>query len=512
MRKLLAIALFAINGLSYGQLKQPARWEEELKFSDESYYVISMADMGIALVRDRDKFDDRKRLWQFVWLDTALTQKWTTDIALSPDLEFLGYEPIPGMLNLMFRRTDTETLNIETVMINLATQKFDIYKTEVKLQIRLTHYTVVQDACVFGGYVGQQPVLVMFDLKKNVNFIVPGFFLADAELIEVRPNKNHTFNILISQQTANQKKLIFRTFDKHGNILIEDNIPIAEGKSILTGVTSVLVHDEVLIAGAYGLLNDRQASGLFHCLVDPFADQTVTYTEFPQLRHFLDYLPERKAGKIKQKAAEREGYGKSEFKTNVGIHRIDEFDGGFALFGESYLMSTSTNSTTPASPYYNPTARTFGQPYGGYYNPITTPQFVSLQELRFKQGFAIGFNLKGIRTWDFSISMDDLKSTTREQAGDIAVVDQTPHFLFKAKEDLKYLSLESDTTDTTKPMAIPIKLTNQTEEQKELFEEGNVRFWYGKHFFVWGMQSVFDRNRESDRHRRLFFINKVTIE
>ncbi len=504
------------------QIAQPARWEEENEFTEDAYSVISLKEEGLALIRDKDKFKDGKKLWDLVILDTALQKKWATEFLLQSEMRFTGYEYIPGKVNFMFRRNETNALNVEMVTIDLASQLIRYTKTEVNLQLRLTHYTVVDGNCIFGGYVGSEPVLIIYDPIKNHNLIVPGFFLTDTELLDVRPNKNNTFNILLSQRTQGRKKIIFRTFDKMGNILVEDEIPIDEDKIILSGLSSVLEHDEVFISGSYAFKTSKQASGIFSCLIDPFSEQPVQFTEFYQLRHFLDYLSDKKAGKIREKAIERSNYGKPpEFKTNVGIHRIEEFKGGFAVFGESYLISSGGSSNTPSSPYYNPTARGYGSPYAStpfsnryYSNPYLFPSGGGYEEMRMVEGFVVGFDFKGKRLWDYSIPMDEFKIAGRDQVSDFTVVGGIPHFLFKDENELKYANHDTDTTSVSEAKSIPIKLKSELEESKSTDDaEGHVRHWYGPYFYVWGTQSVKQpRRKDVSPNRRVFFINKIQVD
>lgn len=501
------------------QVTQPARWEHELKYSDNSYSIVSLRTEGLALLRDLEDFEDGKRKWELIVLDTALQQTWSTIFRTEPDYDFLGYEHFPGHLNLMFRKQATEVLKAHVVDIDLSAHSIRNAETEVKLQIRLTHYTVTDGNCIFGGYVGLEPVLVIFDPSRNKNIMVPGFLLTETELLDVRPNKNSTFNVLLAQRVQGQKKIIFRTFDKNGTILVEDEIPVEEGKTILSGASSVLEHDEVLIAGSFAFQNNRQASGIFSCLIDPFAEQPVQYTEFHQLQHFLDYLSDKKANKIKQRATERENYNKnSDFRTNVSIHRIEEFSGGFALFGESYTAS-SPSSYTYTNPYGNPTARSASTPYfytpynSRYYNNPYLYQPASLAaELRMLQGFVIGFDYKGRRLWDYTIPMDDLKVYSRDQVSDFVVSNNTPFFLYKDEGEVKFSNHGTDTLQAEAPQTIPIRLNNAFEEDKPTdTDEGNVRQWYARSFYVSGVTSIKD-SRPGISNRRVFFINKIVLE
>jgi len=523
MKNLYTILLVSFAVTTNAQISQPLRWERENKFSDDTYSIVSLKEEGLALIRDKNKFQNGKKVWELIVLDTTLNQKWATELELQDDLRFLGYEYVPGKIHLMFRRNDTEALKAEMFTIDLASQNAQTSKMEVKLQIRLTHYTVVDGNSVFGGYVAREPVLVIYDPIKNNNIMVPGFFLTDTELLDVRPNGNNTFNILLSQRTMGKKKIIFRTFDKAGNILIEDEIPIEEEKTILTGASSVLLHDEVLIAGAYSFNNGKQASGIFSCLIDPFSEQEVEFTEFHQLQHFFDYMSDKRASKIREKSTQRENYGKPpEFKTNVSVHRIEEFKGGFALFGESYTLSSSSSTNAFNGPYFSPASRTYGypsplySPYSSRYynNPYTYSPTTTVEEMHMTEGFVVGFDFKGKRLWDYAIPMDDHKTAGRDQVSDFTVHKKVPYFLFKDENNIKFSNHSTDTLKLNEAQSIPIKTKNDLEEAKSNDEsEGNVRHWYGSTFYVWGVQTVKSiKPKGVDSSRRVFFINKVEID
>lgn len=518
--------VFVLVGLlmlrqAYAQIAQPARWEYEQKFSEDEYSIVSMKKEGLALIRSVDDFDHSKRKWEMLTLDTLLQQTWSTTLWIESDYNFVGYEHTPGQLNLMFRKQGVDLLKAHIIDVDLSNKSISTSDMEVKLQIRLTHYTVSDGNCVFGGYVGMEPVLLIFDPAQNKNIIVPGFFLTETELLDVRPNKNSTFNVLLAQRFSGKRKLIFRTFDKQGNILVEDEIPIDDGKTILSGASSILEHDEVLIAGSFAFNNNKQASGIFSCLIDPFNEQHIQYTEFHQLQHFLDYLSDKKASKIRQKATQREGYGKNpEYKTNVGIHRIEEFSGGFALFGETYITTSSTNNSYAYNNNYygNPYFRTAGVPYtyspysSRYYNnPYLYQPSTMSPEMRMQQGFVVGFDYSGKRLWDYTAPMDELKVYNREQVSDFAMAGGVPHFLFKEENDLKFSNHATDTLQTIDAQAIPIRLNGSSEESKPAdAEDGYVRHWYSRNFYVWGVSNIKD-SRPAVPNRRVFYINKVAL-
>jgi hypothetical protein len=523
MKYIFLVLVFGLLSFSFlqGQSIKQARWEVENKFTQDSYSIVSLREDGLALIRDLEKWEAGKRKWELIILDTALREKWKTELDMHADMRFTGYEYASGKLYFMFRQNEVDILRAEMIKIDLATNEIVRSKTEIKLQIRLTHYTVVENNSVFGGYVGREPVLIIHDPEKNNNIIVPGFFLTDTELMDVRPNRNNTFNIVLFERVPAKKKIIFRTIDKLGNILVEDEIPVDEDKVILNAATSILQHDEVLVGGSFAYKNDKQASGIFSCLIDPFSEQPVRYVELHQLSHFLDYLPDKKARKVRSKASERSNYNKPlNFKTNVNIHRIEEFENGFALFGESFLATTSGSGGVASNPYSG-AYRSYGAPYtyspftNRYYNnPYQFSPATVVGEMRMLQGFAIGFDFKGKRLWDYSIRMEELKVPGRDQIADFLVKENVPHFLFRNENNLKYSYHGADTMRVSELKTIPIKLRDDLDEARPKEEfEGNVRHWYGNSFFVWGIQSIKQNGKKGlDQTKRVFFINKVQVE
>jgi hypothetical protein len=59
---------------------------------------------------------------------------------------------------------------------------------------------------------------------------------------------------------------------------------------------------------------------------------------------------------------------------------------------------------------------------------------------------------------------------------------------------------------------LKVELKGNELLKKEDKDEGTIRFWYGKNFFVWGYQSVRENLREGEKTRYIFYINKVSVE
>ena len=172
--------------------------------------------------------------------------------------------------------------------------------------------------------------------------------------------------MLIERGRREKKLLLLKTFDESGSLLLEDDIEVDDNRTILAGTTSTLEHDELLLAGVWGLgaSSNKQASGIFSVLVDPFNKQPIHYMDFCELEHFLDYLPPRRVMKTKNKADRRRKANKPPiFRVNVHVVKMEESAKGFALLCEVYNPSVSANY-----PYYN-------NPYNPYNSPFYNPYY-----------------------------------------------------------------------------------------------------------------------------------------
>jgi len=298
---------------------------------------------------------------------------------------------------------------------------------------------------------------------------------------------------------------------------MEDEIPVEQNKMILSGLTSSLVRDELIIAGTYTVGNGKVASGFFSVLADPFKEQPIHYYDFAQLSHFLDYMSAKRADKIRNTSKRfREKSKDPEFRTNVSNVRLEEKSAGFYLLAEAYnTITASNNGPYPYSgygPYYSPfgsmygyspySSRFYNSPYNFYNQPLHN-------DFSMLSSSVLAFNPDGKLDWDHSLKAEDDRRPTLEQVADfwcdknkivIATKDES-ELIVKAR--FKNNEISADT--------VKILLKKPTEVVKEDTDgEGGVRHWYGNKFYVWGYQTIKDPEmRFEDRTRSVFYLIKV---
>lgn len=518
-------ALLGTSCLSVAQVRPLTRYEQQMKASDDGFTIISLKEEGIGLIRDLNKYEGGKRFWGVTLLDNQLKETWTGEIALLPRFNLIGFDaPEDGYLYFLYREGDVNSSDLLLVTFNVTDKSVQQLEIKHEFNFRLTHFSVLSNKAILGGYATQEPAVVLFDLKSTNLKVVPGFFLRDTELLDVRTNRNGTFNaVLMERHQRDQRNLVVRTFDATGALLLEDIIEIDRETTILTAITSRLEREELMIAGTYSLGNSKQASGYFITKVDPFADQPVNFYPLTSLDHFLDYLKPKRAARIKMKAQRRLDAGKAPvYKSHLQPLRLIESDQGFVLLSEAYNSSSDLNQ-----PYWNNTYYPFYSygfapyrysPYGNryYQSPYAYDQTSRSGHIETFESVATAFDPEGKLQWDHSFELDTKKTDGLEQISDLMLEegdDHQVHLMYKKEQQLlastRNLITDGVTLDTCAiPKKDPMDIVRFDAEQ-----EAGLRKWYDKYLFLWGYQSIRNKSdSDSGAVRYVFYLVKYELE
>jgi hypothetical protein len=507
---------------SLAQVLQPHRYEREQKNSDDYFHIISLKEKGLALFRERDKFKNSNRIWELIYLDTTLRERKTLEIEIKERYKMIGYEVAENELYFLFRTGDTNKNDLALIEVGYDGEEKQRHLIKPDMDFRLTHFIKAQDNFVFGGYVSNEAVVVIFEPSTNNLRVVPGFFQKDTELVDLRTNQNQTFNtVLINRTSRGERKLLFRTFDPDGKQLLEDAVVVEEGISLQTGLTSALEREDLIVAGTYGEKNAKQSHGFYTIPVNPFAEQKIRYVNFGQLDHFVEYLNEKRANKIKEntKAAVAEGR-KPAFTTFVMPFRMMENKNGFFLLAEVYnpINSNSLQNTNPY--YYNPYYSAYGyNPFwGGYYYPGMSRMYRpysfgptnsrTSDEMKSLETVVIALDAEGNIQWDHSFKIDEIRSPSLQQVSDFTIAGKTVYMIYKKESELKIKSVVLG-ENTKSEVSEKVKtLSDQDVIRSEKETESGVRSWFGNSFYVWGYQTIRNATKE-DKVRDVFYINRV---
>lgn len=522
---LLFFGVFSLGQSAEGQIQQTERYEIEHKNSDDYFTVISMGEDGIALVREKDKYQGNKQLWEMIILDTNLAETNRFDLEINQRHKLLGYEIDKSRLYLLFRTGETTKNSLELIEVNTSGGRESArYNIETELDFRIIHFSKVGPNIVLGGYVTNEPAILLFEPANNSIKVIPGFFQKDNELVELRVNENGTFNsVLIDRSLRSERKLVFRTFDATGNLLLEDIVPLDEDRSLQNSLSSTLKREELVVLGTWGDRQGKQSLGFFSLAVDPFAEQKVNYFHFGMLDHFVDYLTPRRADKIKESTRDAIDNGrKPTFSSHVMPFRIQETPEGFVMLAEVYNPSSTMNPYLGAPygrPYYSNPAYYYNPFWPGYHPGMRMYRPYAYgdpgrnnDDVKLYSTVAVAFNAQGQIIWDHSIVLDDMKRPALEQVSDFYSDDQNLHFIYKKESELKIKSIsleEGTSTESTEKL----KLMEPGEEvRSEKEREDGVRHWMENSFYVFGYHSVRNSGKKDNRTRDVFYINKIVVD
>lgn len=518
MLKICIVLLLAITTPIHAQVAQSGRWEEEQKNNSHTFTVIPMYESGVTMVHDMQKYEGGKKFWEVIALDTLLHEKWTREIFVDNRYNFIGHDFRDGFLFFLFRLGETDLGDLKIMKLGLQDGMVETHHYEPQLGIKLSHFNVMENKAILAGYLNSEPTILLFDLSTDQGKIVPGLFVKNTHLLDLRVNTNNTFNVLLSESPSKlKKKLVLKTFDHTGAMLLDDAIEIESEKTILSGVTSTLVRDELLIAGTWTEGVSQQAAGVFSVLVDPYSDQKINYYDFAQLSNFLNYLGPKRMAKIKAKADSKRAVGKiSDFRVNVNSIRIEETKEGFLFFNEAYYTSTSLNNNRfNNSPYYTPYpyGYSFGSPYRLYNSPYYYPYSPfgnanSSVEVKMLNASVVLFDAKGVMLADHGANLDEIKTTSSEQISDFVWKAGKLTMVSCKDKEITWQLTQADGISLINEKKL-IELSSPSETIRT--EEGDVtvRYWYGKQLFLYGYQTI--KNSEKG-NRDVFFINKLTVE
>ncbi len=516
----LTISVLLVNNIfMFAQPVQTIRYEKRLENGDKGYTHISLKEKGIALVRDKEKYKDGKKIWEVIVLDTALNELNTQEFDLESRLNLIGYEYVNNELYLLFRKTETDINNFLMLRTKLENYSSSQYIIKQELNFKITHFSIAGGSAILGGYVNREPVVILYELKADQTKIVPGFFLSDTELLDLRINRNNTFNtLLVDRGSRENKKLIVKTFDEWGSLLLEDEIKIPSDRTILAGMTSTLERDEMILMGTWGSPKSNQASGIYSVLVDPFNEQNVHFYDFGELDHFFEYMNPKKAEKTYAKSKRSRVAGRiPDFKTSVNIVKMSEYSDGFSLLAEVYLQSSNMNS----SPYWNNYSSPYGTPYAynsygfnpfgpRYYNsPYSNYAPSPNADVLMLHSSLSFFDLQGKLKKDYCFKLNNAKQPDLEQISDYIADRDRVSIAFKREGEVNIKTWigNSLTLDTLK-----IKLKNPTDKVRQEYNQNTgVREWYGNTFYIYGYESIRDKEQD-DLGRYIFYINKLEIK
>ncbi|KXK23908.1 MAG: hypothetical protein UZ12_BCD005002297 [Bacteroidetes bacterium OLB12] len=165
----LFVLICLASGQLVGQAAQTARFEREQKNSDSDYLLISLQQEGLALVRDINKYKEGKQQWEVIRLDTALQEAWLVDLYIETRMRLVGYDYRDHQIYLLFREGEHEASKLALYTIHTQSQVVGHYTINQEITFKITHFSALANVITLGGYVSNEPAILLFDLETEKN-------------------------------------------------------------------------------------------------------------------------------------------------------------------------------------------------------------------------------------------------------------------------------------------------------------------------------------------------------
>ena len=489
------------------QLVQPERLELELKEGDSYYSVISAEEEGLILYRlNKEESKYNKEVYDILCYDTNLEERWTTKIEVE-NAHFTGYEYSQGKVFFLFQEKKHKSDNYQIFSLDIESSFVSSYSIDNSIPIELTEFTTVDNIMLLGGYVNYRPTVVYFDLNTEKYRVVPGLYMNNSELLEIKTNEeNSTFTILQTEKTRNKQYTIStKTYDRDCNPIFDYRLKPDPDRNLLFGRTTSFGDDALHIAGTYSHGNTRFSRGIFIANIYTDGSQKINYYNYGDLENFFSYMKVKREKRMKDRIERKKIKGKKiKLNYRLLVHDVLEENGSNILLGEAFYPKYSSRPTYSSYFGYNrftPSGRNFS---GNQSN---------LEGYQYTHAVLIGFDNKGALLWDNSFEINDVISPTLQKY--IQVLPYQDYtVLFYMYEDVVHTKiikknevLEGKQEDEIVTLYEGDKI-NDTEE-----DEGGLKEWYGPYFYAFGVQKIKNvQNEEVKMNRKVFFINKISYQ
>lgn len=498
---LFTVTFTFVHFISIGQIHQSGRYETTLQENERDYYkVVSVREQGIILYRRLSTTPGNHI--EIALVDTTLHEAWRGYVQLNLDEVVLFTHVKQDMLYLLIKSRNNVLGNFLIVEMKIATGSYTLYPVRNLIPFNPTEFTIANGNALIGGYFNYRPLILHFNFKLQQSKILPGFFNEPGELTQMKPNDDGSVDVIVSAKNFDkQKSLWIRNYDAEGSLIKTTILQPEEKKNLIFGRSLKMPNGEQVVSGVYGRYTDY-SRGIFVASIDVLGEYVIKYYSFAELEHFFKYMKVKREKRVKEKIERRRIKGKKiRFNYRMLVQEFIPYRNQYILLGEAFYPHYAY--ATGNLPYAINYRRSYNIP--GYRNDLVFDGY------QYTHAVVIGFDKNGKLIWDNSFEINDVKSFELEQFAKIYPQDDRIILLYLYQNAIrsKIISgaevLEGKSLDEMK-----LKFKDDEVKERET-ETSKLDYWYGNHFFAFGVQKVHNiREPGIPSVRKVFFVNKIT--
>lgn len=517
---LLVILILGLHSLAYSQKKkkgveqdtteqesfivQPKRIEFEIGNKDEDFVVISAEEKGLLVVKQTTNRTETGFIWEMYLVDSALNVVWNRALSINYGSVFLGYDYSDHGFFLLFGKSEYKLDDMTVYQMDLAGEEILSHKVDLALPLELSHFEVVANSLIFGGYSNMRPVITVIDLDDPKPKVMPGIYNNNSSIIDVRTDKKtNNFTVVMSEQTQNKQVTIsLRTFTEKGERVHTETLVSEYEKSLVDGVSTSFDNGTQYVAGTYSKRKSEYSRGLYLAKLNLGEQEYIKYHDYAELENFFSYMQAKREKRVKEKIERKKVKGKkAKFNYRLLVNDMVKRDNEYVLIGEAYYPKYSNYGSND---FYSP----YSNGRGG--NNFSSPNFIGY---KYTHAVVAGFSKKGELLWDNSFEINDVLSYALKENVQISVEDDRIVLLYVYENVIRSKIIQNDEILEGKSFD-PIELHFKSDEIRENDKEmEGLEKWYDANFYAYGIQHIKNlKDKDVKLNRRVFYINKVQYQ
>ncbi|UXX78073.1 hypothetical protein N7E81_11965 [Reichenbachiella carrageenanivorans] len=482
---------------------QPKRIEFEIGNKDEDFIVISAQEKGLLVVKQTTNRTETGFVWEMYLVDSALSVVWNRALSINYGSVFLGYDYSDHGFFLLFGKSQYKLDDMTVYQMGLAGEEILSYKVNLALPLELSHFEVVANSLIFGGYSNMRPVITVIDLDDPKPKVMPGIYNNNSSIIDVRTDKKtNNFTVVMSEQTQSKQVTVsLKTFTEKGEIVHTETLDTEYEKSLVDGVSTSFDNGTQYVAGTYSKRKSEYSRGLYLAKLNLGKQEFINYYDYAELGNFFSYMRAKREKRVKEKIERKKVKGqKAKFNYRLLINDIIQKDDEYVLIGEAYYPKYSSYGNNN---FYN-------QNGFGASNGFANPNFIGY---KYTHAVVVGFSKKGELLWDNSFEINDLLSYSLKENVQISVEDERIVLLYVYENVIRSKIIQNDEILEGKSFD-PIELHFKSDEIRENDKEmEGLEKWYEGNFYAYGIQHIKNlKDKDVKLNRRVFYINKVQYQ
>ena len=481
---------------------QPSRIEFEVGSKDEDFIIISAREKGLLVVKETRNRTETGFIWELYLVDSLLNVVWENAVSVNYGAVFMGYDYSDEGFFLLFSKAQFKLDEFLIYQVGLEGQQIISSELSLSLPLELSHFEVVSNTLIFGGYSNMRPVISVIDLDDPRPKVMPGIYNNNSNIIDVRTDKRtNNFTVVMSENSQDKQVTVsLKTFTEKGELVHTETIETEYERSLLDGVSTSFDNGTQYVAGTFSKRKSEFSRGLYLSKLNLGKQEFIKYHDYADLDNFFTYMQAKREERVKEKIERKKVKGQRvKFNYRLLINDIVERDDEYILIGEAYYPKYSNYGS---SNFYT---NSFGSNNG-----FSNPNFIGY---KYTHAVVVGFSKKGELLWDNSFEINDLLSYNLKPNVQISAEENRIVLLYVYENVIRSKIIQNNEILEGKSFD-PIELHFKSDEIRDNDKEmEGLEKWFDGNFYTFGIQHIKNlKDKDVKLNRRVFYINKVQYQ